>query len=272
MMTIGICAACALLAVLSIVFFREAGIMSFLMLILSAGGIVLRLPAFGNLSGRLRKILPAVLAAAAMLCSLYIRPYKQKNNSTYDRARELYEVENKILTVESGAAEALSAFEEKWEESDSTRGLHAYLSMIGGNAGEAYSWMNRYSDKTSKDYYLRMEALYLMDPAKTDPTDLYRLYEKAASDDLKWEYMQKSAGIACFEQGKITNAEFYLRNALAQDTEDPVTLYYLGAVCCKKGDIESADSYFRQSIGAGASDEMISWMSWYMNEAEGREE
>ncbi|MBP0970129.1 MAG: hypothetical protein J5744_08295, partial [Oscillospiraceae bacterium] len=218
------------------------------------------------------KILPAVLAAVAMLCSLYVGPYKQKSNSTYDRARALLEVENKILTLEPGAAEALSAFEEKWEESDSTYGLHAYLSMIEGNAGEAYSWMNRYSDKSSKEYYLRMEALYLMDPAKTDPTDLYRLYEKAASDDLKWEYMQKSAGIACFEQGKNANAEFYLRNALAQDPEDPVTLYYLGAVSYMKGDIESADSYFRQSIGAGASDEMISWMAWYMNEAEGREE
>ena len=246
--------------------------MSFLMLAFSIGGFITGLPVFKNLSSRTRKILPVVLAAAAMLCSLYITPYKQKNNSTYDRARALLEVENKILTFEPGAAEALSAFEERWEECDATYGLHAYLSMLEGNGSEAYSWMNRYTDKMSKDYYLRMEALYLMDPSRTDPSDLYRLYEKAASEDLKWEYMQKSAGIACFEQGRIANAEFYLKNALAQEPEDPVTLYYLGAVSYMKGDIEGADDYFRQSIGAGASDEMISWMAWYMNQAAGREE
>ena len=73
MMTIGICAACALLAVLSIFFFREAGIMSFLMLIISVGGIVLRLPVFRNLSGSSIKNANVVFHFCRKLVTCFIK-------------------------------------------------------------------------------------------------------------------------------------------------------------------------------------------------------
>lgn len=263
----GILCVTLLLSLLSFFVFSEIGFSTFLLFLISAGGLVVR-PLFSKLhipGKKLWQFLPVICAVLALLTAFTVPSAKVTENSTYDFANRVLEAEEMILGFDKAAEKTLAKLEKDYGESDSTYGLRAYLCLTNGDINEAYSWLNRISDRTSKEYYIRLEALTLADPEKDDAEALYRLYKEASQNHPDWGYMQLMAGISEYDKGNLTASRYYLDNALKQDPDDCRALYYIGAIACKQGDYSTADTYFRASMERGATDQMRAWMTMYMN-------
>lgn len=268
-MFMGILCVTALLSLLSFFVFSEIGFSTFLLLLISLGGLVAA-PLFSKLhipGKKLWKFIPVICAVLAILTAFIVPSAKKTENSTYDFANRVLKTEEMILSLDEAAEETLAKLEEDYGESDRTYGLRAYLCLTTGDISEAWKWLNLISDRTSKEFYVRLEALTLSDPEKTDAEALYRLYKEAAQNHPDWGYMQRMAGISEYEKGNLTSAQYYLNNALKQDPGDCSALYYMGAIACKWGDYSNADAYFRASMENGATDQMRARMTMYMNQA-----
>lgn len=264
----GILCVTALLALLAMLVFGEMSFFTLIMLAISVGGIALKILSLRLPGKRLWQFVLAAAGIAAVCVAFLVPGAKKVKNSTYDYGNRVLDVEEMILTLDENADHALAELEADYGESDRTLGLHAYLSMMEGNHAEAYDWLDRMSDRTSKEYYARLETLYLTDPEQEDTEALYRLYKEALRSHPDWGYMQCMTGIAEYEKGNLKVAQYYLDNTLKQEPDNSTALYYLGAIACKWGDYTGADTYFRASIENGASEQMRAWMTMYMNQAE----
>ncbi|ETP73305.1 hypothetical protein UYO_0771 [Lachnospiraceae bacterium JC7] len=266
-MFMGILCVTALLSLLAMLVFGEFGFSTFFLFLLSVGGIVLKLLASRLPVRKLGKFILAVFGIAAILTAYLVPGAKKVENSTYDFANRVISTEKLILTLDEKAEDALTELEKDYGESDRTYGLRAYLCMTSGENAEAYNWLNLISDKTSQEYYTRLEALYMTDPDNTDPETLYRMYKDAVRYHPDWGHMQCMTGIAEYEKGNLNIAKYHLNNALNQDPHDCYALYYLGAIACKWGDYTTADKYFRASMENGATEQMLAWMTMNMKQA-----
>ena len=134
---------------------------------------------------------------------------------------------------------------------------------------ECYVHTHSVQDKSSLLYYAVMEQIYIADPSQQSVQDIYAIYLEAAQEWPEWTHMQKYAGIALFEQGQYTAAEYYLLRAHTQDEADYQTVYYLGAVDFYQNDYENSMSYFNRALELGADEEVQSDIIWYVTEMNG---
>lgn len=181
---------------------------------------------------------------------------------------DMIKVEKMINRGDKKAEKTLEKMKDKYGETDAIMGLYASLCLSDEDLEGAYDYMNRYSDRSSREYYQRMEVLYMLDSTRDTSGYLYGLYEEAADRYLDWEYMQRMAGAANFEKKYYDKAEYYLLSAIALDDQDEMAYYYLGAVYFEKGHFEDCKKYFYKALECGVSDEVKSWIAWYVERME----
>ena len=107
-----------------------------------------------------------------------------------------------------------------------------------------------------------------MDIEQDTTKELYYLYEMMVQDHPEWAYAQRMAGITQYEKGNYSGADAFLKNTLELDQTDAVAWYYLGAISCEQGAPEYGKKCFVQAVENGASEELLSWIAWYMERME----
>ena len=244
--------------------YKEGGFPAVLIIIISVASFVLlillnKLPDMG------KRLLGIVSTAACIAILINISPVSAGKTNLYSYSEAIAGIEELMLDDKDSKAEKeLEKLEDKYGETDETLGLRAYMSMNKKKFDDAYSYMSRFSDKRSIEYYRRLEVIYLYDEFEGKSKKLYDLYLEAADIHENWAYIQRMAGVSCFEKKDYSKAAYYLSKAAAIEPSDYITLYYLGAVCCETGDYDSGEEFFLTSIEYGATEQYQSWMLWYM--------
>ncbi len=252
-------------ACMGMIFFHTGTALNILVAGLGIAMIVFRI----LLNKKLPRILMNVLCSivAVILIVLLIRTEPGwAGASLMDYRNEVATIEAMIVDGDSKAQHRLEKVESEYGENDTTFGLHAMACMCDGKMEEAWSYIDRYTTQ-SQDYYIRKEMYYLLDHSREmeyTTQDLYRLYVEAAGKHPEWEYAQRMAGIAQYEQQNYVSAEYYLLSAYELDADIPATTYYLGVLAYRTGKNEECKEYFRESIEDGAGENLQGYMAWYM--------
>lgn len=252
----------ALLAIIGFTVLHYSVVLGILTFIIAVTLVVLNFIIFNKFSKLLRNV---IMWAGTVICLLLFWLMKPQSLKYHliDYSMDMIKVEKMISSGNSKAEKQLEKMEEKYGETDSILGLNSYLCLMNEDFDGAYDYMYRTSDHTSKEYYRRMEFLYMVD-GRTDTTwQLYNMYEEAAKNHTDWGYIQRMEGISKFEQQKYDSAEYYLLSAVTIDDEDAMAYYYLGAVYCEKAKYDEAKEYFKRALKYGVSDEVASWIAWY---------
>ena len=211
-----------------------------------------------------------IMCGGFALCLLFFALMKPQN-SKYQLTgymEDMIKVEKMINNNDKKAEKTLNKLKDKYGQTDSIMGLYAILCLNDEDLEGAYAYMNQYSNRSSREYYQRMEYLYLLDSSRDTSGYLYGLYEEAAEKHLDWGYMQRMAGVANFEKKYYDKAEYYLLSAVALDDQDAMAYYYLGAVYFEKGHFDDCKKYFYKALESGVSDEVQSWIAWYVERME----
>ena len=167
----------------------------------------------------LLKKLPSVLKNGIMwggflLCLVFFVMMKPQT-SGYQLTgymEDMIKVEKIINRGDKKAEKTLDKMKDKYGETDAIKGLYASLCLSDEDLEGAYGYMNRYSDRSSREYYLL--------------------------------------------------------SAIALDDQDEMEYYYLGAVYFEKGHFDDCKKYFYKALECGVSDEVKSWIAWYVERME----
>ena len=262
-----------ILGLYSLFVFGYSGFWTMLVLCVSISGIVLNY----ILKKRPRKVTNLILLVfvAVGVFSITRLEAAEPEISIYDYTYDVIDVEEQVIYGNIKAESSLKKLEKRYGENDTTIMLHAYLEALDGNMEEAYLLLDSCKNKTTIEYYSRMEAILLMDlklDKESRNSKLYKLYIEAADNQPYWERGQQMAGEILFERREYYKALYYLQRAYDLDDENPDTLYFLGALSFELGDIDSAIKCFMASIDYGATDEIKSGIAWYAKKISGEEE
>lgn len=262
-----------ILGLYSLFVFGYGGFWTVLIIVVSISGIVLKL---------LLKKLPGKIINVILLVFIVVGAFSitrleaaEPEISIYDYTYDVIDVEEQVIYGKSKADSNLKKLEKKYGENDTTIMLHAYLEALDGNMEEAYALMDSCKDKTTIEYYSKMETILLIDlemDSDSRNLKLYKLYLEAADNQPYWEREQLMAGAFLFEKKEYDKAAYYLQRAYLLNDENPDTLYYLGALSYERGDITTAINCFNASVDYGASDEILSGIAWYVDRMGGEEE
>lgn len=164
------------------------------------------------------------------------------------------------------AWEEIDAIKEIYGMSDNTVALEVVAYLAEGSYDDALSALNGYSSKTSVDYYVLLESIYLVHGAQKNGDSLSRMYREAADFHPNWTYVQQMAGMAYISLSEFTRAEYHLLRAYEQEPSDYKTPYYLGVASYEQRRMEEALGFFQESLDREADDETQSYIAWYIQE------
>lgn len=262
-----------LLGLYSLFVFGYSGFWTMLVLGISISGMVLnyiikKLP---------RKVINVILLVfvAVGVFSITRLEAAETETSIYDYTHDVVDVEAMIICGDSNGESSLKKLEKKYGTNDTIIGLYAYLEALKGNMNEAYSLIDSCKNKTSIEYYSRMDFLLTIDLSQDDNVrnkKLYNLFIEAVDNQPYWERGLQMAGALLLENKEYDRAAYYLQRAYALDDENPDTLYFLGALYFELGDVNTAIDCFNASIDYGASEEIMSGIAWYVDRMDGEEE
>lgn len=203
---------------------------------------------------------------AGIFCLMFMGMKEQGDDidsyrASLQRAESLAEAGNT-----DRAMEILAGLEEEYGTDDKIRLIYTEIYVQEDDQQKALSSIEKCADRTTEEYYVLKEKVYMMSDEEERAEKLYELYVSAAEDQPFWEYAQRMAGIARFEQNNLVSAEYYLLRAKKLDEENPQTLYYLGAVKFKQKEYETGESYFNEALRLGADEEIQSYILWYLEQ------
>ncbi|MBQ3664622.1 MAG: hypothetical protein II919_00770 [Lachnospiraceae bacterium] len=253
----------AVLATIGFTVMHYSALLGILTIIIAVVLTVLNLLLLKKLPKILKNFIMCAGVIACMVLFWFMKPQTVKYKIT-DYSEEIIKVEKMAGKDSAKAEKMLEKLSEKYGETDSILGIQSYLCLMDDDYDGAYDALYRVKDHTSQEYYRRMELLLLLDTRSDTTSQLYNMYEEAAKIHTDWGYIQRMAGVAKFEQKKYDSAQYYLLSAVTIDETDAMAYYYLGASACEKGKYEDAAEYFNSALEYGVSEEVQSWIAWYV--------
>ena len=258
---------CAAALLSALVFGGDVG------LSLLAAGIAAGLAVLDRLLGRKlawAKALGVLLGVGLLVFCFYI-PSRTADYGYEDYLQKTEDYMGALLREDGEEAEALrQEIAEKYGESDDLRYLAANAAIAAGDLDRAEHFAYSFTDRHSKAYYLLWEEIILDRDMDNDAklSRLRDLYVNAARDNPEWVYALQCAGGMLFDEGKYSQAAYYLVNALTYaEAADAETLYFLGACLMEQSEYQKGLYYFRLSADAGAGPELLKSIAWYAKKA-----
>ena len=162
--------------------------------------------------------------------------------------------------------EEIDLITEVYGSSDNTVTLEVMAYLAEGSYEDALGAVNRYSNRSSIDYYVLLESIYIIQGAQENETNLSRLYTDAANQYPNWTYAQQMAGLAYISRSEFSKAEYHLLRAYEQEPADYKTPYYLGVICYEQKRMDEALVFLQEAMDREPDEEIQSYIAWYIQE------
>ena len=249
-----------IISILSLLFFNVTKLWLILDLVICMVVIVLKIIIFKKLPKFVDCIIESLLLIACVVLLFLVKP-GENDYSLTDYQNSLSSVQSKITSGAKRVDEDLEKLSEQYGFTDDVLSLYAYKAILDGQSYDARNYIDDFRDKTSVDYYTRLEAIYILEGRNKN--QFMELYTKAANDQPYWKEAQKRAGISCYENENYAGATVYLTRALELDSLDAESFYYLGVVYFEQDNFDYALHYFSLAMECGANEEIQSYIKWY---------
>ena len=164
------------------------------------------------------------------------------------------------------AWEEIDAIKEVYGASDNTVTLEVMAHLTAGSYEDALDAVSKHSNRTSVDYYVLLESIYLIQGEQKNGNHLSRLYMDAAAQHPGWTYIQQMAGLAYISRSEFTRAEYHLLRAYEQEPSDYKAAYYLGVACYEQKRLDEALEFFQEALDRKADEEVQSYIAWYIQD------